>query len=190
MTSNLYWVYLYITKCVRPARYFIYRMLAILRQNHNNIHIQVNADFYADINWFNNFLIDFNDVIFYDNYHIYATIDLDASLTGLGGMFDNLVYHLQIKKNLKKYYIAHLELLNVFVALKIWAHCSANRKFCPNCDNLAIVKVLRHGRACNVYMAKIARNIWLILAMFNIHLTVNHIAGSPCSPGGLIHSKI
>ena len=36
---------LYITECVRPARFFLNRMLTLLRNNHNNVRIRLNRDF-------------------------------------------------------------------------------------------------------------------------------------------------
>ena len=44
---------LYITKCVRPARYFLNRMLHLLRASHNTAHIVLNQQFH--LNWFNIF---------------------------------------------------------------------------------------------------------------------------------------
>ena len=58
---------LYITKCVRPARFFLNRMLQVLRDNHSNGHIRLTEDFAKDLNWFNTFLCSYNGVTFYDN---------------------------------------------------------------------------------------------------------------------------
>ena len=67
-------------------------------------------DFAADLNWFNTFLCDFNGVTFYDNKPVFGTIKLDDCLTSFGGVFYNMVYHLPIPKNFRKYNIAQLEL--------------------------------------------------------------------------------
>ena len=42
---------------------------------------------------------------------------------------------------------------------------------------MAVVEVLRNGRARDNILALMARNIWLICAMFNIHIIVLHIPG-------------
>ena len=44
-------------------------------------------------------------------------------------------------------------------------------------DNLAVVEVLTTGRARNHTLAACARNIWLNMSLYNIHLTFTHIAG-------------
>ena len=50
------------------------------------------------------------------------------------------------KANLN-YNIAHLEILNIIVALKVWATHWANRRIRIHCDNMAVVEVLNSGRA-------------------------------------------
>ena len=76
---------LYITKCVKPACYFLNRMLHLLRMNHDAKMISLNTDFKRDLNWFITFLRQYNGITFYDYQEIHETIFLDASLQGLGG---------------------------------------------------------------------------------------------------------
>ena len=75
------------------------------------------------------------------------------------------------------YNIAHLEILNIVVALKVWAQQWANKCIKIHCDNMAVVEALRNGRARDNILALMARNIWLICAMYNIHIIVLHIPG-------------
>ena len=72
---------------------------------------------------------------------------------------------------------AHLEILNIIVALKVWATHWANRRIRIHCDNMAVVEVLNSGRARDPTLALIARNIWLICAIFHIQIVVVHIPG-------------
>ena len=44
---------LYITKCVKPARYFLNRMLQLLRDNVHNDIIILTLEFFKDLAWFN-----------------------------------------------------------------------------------------------------------------------------------------
>ena len=109
--QSLLGLLLYITKCVRPARYFLNRMLQLLRDSHNDQNIYLTAEFFKDLKWF--------QVFFLQWYHIlpptplHKRIYLDASLEGLGGCYDNSVYALRIPRGFKDYNIAHLEILNV-----------------------------------------------------------------------------
>ena len=102
---------LYITKCVRPARIFLNRMLALLRDNHNVQKILLNQAFFQDLTWFNMFLAAFNGVTYYDHQLPFAQVHLDACLTGLGGHFDSMVYALPIPMGHRNYDICQLETL-------------------------------------------------------------------------------
>ena len=73
--------------------------------------------------------------------------------------------------------VAHLEILNIVVPLKVWAKHWANKRIKVHCDNMAVVEVLRNGRARDTIFALLARNIWLSCAIFNIHIMVLHIPG-------------
>ena len=42
---------------------------------------------------------------------------------------------------------------------------------------MAVVEVIKSGKARDPTLAKCARNIWLITSIFNIQLVVNHIPG-------------
>ena len=58
---------LYIHKCVRPARYFLNRMLHILREYHGQNRIHLNPEFHRDLRWFERFLPLYNGVSLYDH---------------------------------------------------------------------------------------------------------------------------
>ena len=47
---------LYVAKCIKYARYFLNRMLALLRENFDTKLIHITKDFKQDLNWFNTFL--------------------------------------------------------------------------------------------------------------------------------------
>ena len=123
---------------------------------------------------------------FTTNPPLHKRIYLDASLEGLGGCYDNSVYALHIPRGFKDYNIAHLKILNVVVALKIWAPSWANKSIEIMCDNMAVVEVLSSGRARDSIMATCARNVWLLAAMFNVNIIVNHIRGRDNSIADLL----
>ena len=68
-------------------------------------------------------------------------------------------------------------MLNVIVAMKIWATQWTNKRITLYCDNLAVVDVLGSGRTKDTFLATCARNIWLIMSTFNIQVDVIHIPG-------------
>ena len=119
---------LYITKCVKPARIFLNRILQLLRDNFENTKILLNTEFFRDLAWSNAFLSQFNGVTYYDQKFSRIPVHLDASLTGLGDHFDSMVYSLPIPLGFMGYTIIHLEILNIVVAAKIWATHWSNQK--------------------------------------------------------------
>ena len=96
-------------------------MLQFFRSMGGNSSTRLTVEFFKDLKWFATFFIQFNGVVYYDIKPVQAEMPLDACLTGFGGIFDNQCYALPIPKNFNNYSIVHLEMLNIVVALKIWA---------------------------------------------------------------------
>ena len=76
---------LYVTKCVKPARTFLNRMLMVFRKTFDQKAIFLTRDFFRDLNWFYTCLRQFNGAVYYATKPVQAELHLDASLTGLGG---------------------------------------------------------------------------------------------------------
>ena len=55
--------------------------------------------------------------------------------------------------------IVHLEILNIVVLLKIWGDIWENQVINIKCDNMAVVEVLKFGKARDPILATCARNI-------------------------------
>ena len=83
---------LYIFKYVQSARFHLNRMLALLRASHDQNIIKLTPEIARDLNWFVVFLRTYNGVTYYDTNKAHSTIYLDASLTGLGGCFNQMIY--------------------------------------------------------------------------------------------------
>ena len=88
-----------------------------------------------------------------------------------------MVYTLPIPCHYSHLHITQLEMLNVVVALKVWASVWADKIIDIKCDNLAVVEVLTSGKTKDNFLATCARNVWLICAIFNIQIRVWHIPG-------------
>ena len=168
---------LYVSKCVKPARFFLNRMLQVLRDHVSNTIIHLTPDFFKDLQWFCTLLKHYNGVTIYDVRPISADIYLDASLTGLGGAFGDFVYTLQIPKQFRNYNIVQLEMLNIVVALKIWGQAWQNKRIRIYCDNHAVVDALNSGRVRDLTLATCVRNIWLLAALYNVTIVTSHVYG-------------
>ena len=130
-----------------------------------------------DLHWFNTLLDQYNRVTYFDNKVPDYTVHLDASLVGMGATFANMVYTFPIPCHYSHLHITQLEMLNVVVALKVWASVWADKIIDIKCNNLAVVEVLTSGKTKETFLATCARNVWLICAIFNIQLRVWHIPG-------------
>ena len=166
---------LYITKCIKPARYFLNCMLQVLSSNANSTRFSLNVDFYKHLCWINTFLDQYNGATNFDNKVPDHTVHLDASMAGMGAVFGNMVYTLPIPHGYQNLHITQLEMLNLVLALKVWASFWQDKKLDIRCDNLAVVKVLTSGKTKYSFLATCACNIWLTCAIFNIHIRVWHI---------------
>ena len=168
---------LYVHKCVKPARFFVNRMLDLLRSNYDQEKIKITQEFKHDLRWFSRFLQTYNGVSIYDHPPANHTIELDACLTGLGGRWDNFVYFLAIERGFKNMTIVHLEMVNIVVALKVFGPMWKGKRVVGRCDNDAVVKVLSKGRARDPFLAACARNVWLLTADADIDASFVHVLG-------------
>ena len=65
-------------KCVKPARFFVNRMLELLRSNYDQAKIKVTHEFKKDFTWFTKFLSTYNVVSIYYHVLVSETIELDV----------------------------------------------------------------------------------------------------------------
>ena len=59
-------------------------------------------------------------------------------------------------------------MLNMLVALKLWAHLWTNKRVKLYCDNQAVVKVLSTGNTRDAVLGACVRNVWLLTAIYNV----------------------
>ena len=168
---------LYIAKCVRYSRNFLNRMLDLLRQSHKEITIQLTPEFIQDLAWFLKFAPKFNGSSYFNNAHVHAKIELDASLEGLGAYFKDQIYTIPLARGYNHFHIVQLEMLNVLVAVRVWANEWRGKTIVIACDNQAVVSVINTGKTKDVVLATIARNIAMEVALADINLRLIHILG-------------
>ena len=168
---------LYITKCVRSSRPFLNRMLQVLRQADKHTKVVLTEEFHRDLCWFQKFLPLFNGVAFFSHNKIHSHIELDASLQGLGAVCDDEVCAMILPLGFRDYQIVQLEMINIYLALKIWGHKWTGKCVVIHCDNQAVVMVLNSGRTRDTALATITRNRAMLVAIKDIELRVVHIPG-------------
>ena len=170
---------IYIHKCVKPARLFVNRILATLRESPEQGCIQLSQEFKKDIAWFNSFLVHFNGRTFFSKGFIQpvTNIYLDACLVGLGGVWNQQVYQCLVPTFNCAVSIVHYEMINILVALRLWVRDLNGKRLVIHCDNAAVVSILNTGKGQDSLLLAIARNVWLCAANSDIDLTLVHIPG-------------
>ena len=68
-------------------------------------------------------------------------------------------------------------MVNILVALRLWARFWASSSVVFHCDNLAVVQVVASGKTKDSFLNACIRNIWLLTAIFDIDLHIEHIQG-------------
>ena len=166
-----------VTKCVRVSRVFLNRMLDLLRTSVKQSKITLTHPFLKDLHWFQTFLPQFNGTAFFDHPKVQGEIALDASLVGLGAIFENAVYAILLDMGYWGFDIVHLEMLNILVALRTWKSCWGGKRILIHCDNSAMVSVINTGKTRDHILAALARNIAMEAATADIHINTIHILG-------------
>ena len=73
--------------------------------------------------------------------------------------------------------IAHLEMLNILLAVRSWASQWATKTILVRCDNEAVVTILQTGKTKDATLAAICCNISMETAKADIRLKTVHISG-------------
>ena len=68
-------------------------------------------------------------------------------------------------------------MLNVLVAVRVWANQWKGKTIVIACDNQAVVTVINTGKTKDVVLAAIAQNIAMEVALSDINLRLIHILG-------------
>ena len=139
-------------------------MLKLFRDNHGAKRISLTEEFHRDLLWFLTYLPKFNGITFIDKPEIpdNRTLYIDACLTGLGGVWGQQVYATPVSPIIgKTLTIVHLEMLNVVVALRLWATEWAHSAVKLFSDNLAVVQVVQTGNTRDSFLAASHGFSWL-----------------------------
>ena len=105
-------------------------------------------------------------------------LHLDACLTGFGDRCGQFVYHLPIARGFRNWTIVHLEMVNILLAMILFANIWASKKILINCDNQALVTVLTTGKTRDAFLVASARNIWYVTAIHAIEVLYKHVSGA------------
>ena len=171
----------FVAKVAPPARLFISRMLECLRDTPKTGSHTLSLGFKKDVVFFLKLLPEINGVKIMDKTLLVSTqqIELDACLTGCGAWCDTGFYGRQFPKEILecKHNIARLELLNLVVAVKLWAKEWAGHRVDIRSDNTNSCIVVMRGKSSDPFMQNCARELFMISATHDIKLNMIHTPG-------------
>ena len=164
-----------------PTRIFTNRILQDLREAPRRGSASLSLGFKMDVRFFVNLLPHFNGVKIMDKTLVQCqdTLELDACTTGCGAFTGTHYYAEQFPDEVlqQQHPIAHLELLNIAVALKTWAGEWAGHRVMVFCDNMNSCIAIQTGRTRDPYMQSCVREIFQWSARHDIELVAQHRPG-------------
>ena len=174
----------FVSKCVRPGRLFLTRILDSLRSLRRNHHrIKLTAEFRKDIRWWLRFISVYNEVSLIPT-QLWSAPDsvfsTDSCLTGCGGMSADQYFHVVFPQDVLLCFpaIHHLEALAIVVALWLWGHHWRGSRILVHCDNLSVVSSMTSGRVFDKLLATCLREIWFLTAVNKFEIWACHLSSS------------
>jgi hypothetical protein len=169
----------HVAKCCPPARLFVGRMLHTLRTTPPQGSHPLPPGFIADVDWFLTFLPTFNGILLIRETREEVTVNADACLLGGGAICQGEAYRSKFPNHIRDAHlsISHLELLNVTMAVKKWAHTWEGKRVNIRCDNSAAVATLNSGASRDLGLLAMAREVWYLQAKFDFTINPIHVPG-------------
>ena len=169
---------IHVAKCVAPARLFACRLLDTLR-GPIQTNYQVDRAVRADLDWFVNYLKDWNGVAYIPSPRVAATIYTDACMGGVGATDGNRAYAARLSHQTKAdYHITEIEGFNVLLACDAFLDSTHTAStVVVRCDNKPAVQVFATGRGRNPVLLDTARKLWHIQAKLHLNIVFIHIPG-------------
>ena len=174
----------FVSKCVRPSRVFIARILAKLRGlKHNNHKVRLNSEFRKDIRWWLSFVSVYNGVSMIKTSE-WSSVDVvfsaDACLTGCGAVCVPEYFHKEFPEFVLRQgsSIVHLECLTLVVAIKTWCTRWKGLRISIFCDNEAVCSVINSGKARDPYLQSCMREIMFCACMYEFEIRAVHLSSS------------
>ena len=180
--QSLFGLLQFVTAVAPQARLFTNRILEALRELSPGHTTALSWGFRRDLAFFADLMPTFRGVKIMDKQDIPAQhlLELDACLSGCGAVAGDQFYGRKFPPEVadQEHPIARLEMLNIVVALKVWAHSWEGYRVRIHCDNMNSVLVLQTGRARDPYMQNCAREAHLITAQHDVCLLPVHCPGA------------
>ena len=164
-----------------PTRVFTNRMLANLREMPKRGTETLSLGFRDDLRFFLDLLPAYNGVRIVDKTQVpcQERLELDACLTGCGAFTGDSYYAEEFPHTVLQaaHSIAHLELLNVIVAVKLWGRRWRGHSLQIKSDNMNACLAVQSGRSRDPYIQHCVRELFILTVTYDIDLRIMHWPG-------------
>ena len=164
-----------------PTRIFTNRMLSVLRDMPQRGSETLSLEFKKDVKFFVDMLPEFNGIKVVEKGEVSCQerLELDACLLGCGAFTGECFYAERFPQWLvdEGHSIAHLELLNVVVALKVWCVEWRGQRVDIRTDNTNACLALQTGRSRDPFVQHCVREVFVYCARYDIELCARHQPG-------------
>ena len=141
----------------------------------------VTREMREDLAFFQQLMPKFNGITLMDKTLVPPDeqLELDSCLTGCGGLCGQYYYSCAYPSSIlgAAHPIAHLEMLNVVVALRMWAPLWEGHKIQIYCDNMNTCIALQTGRSKDSFMQACVRSVFVLSVSHDIEILVCHRPG-------------
>ena len=176
----------FVASVAPPARIFTNRMLQGLRESPAAGSESLSLGFKRDVDFFARMLPAFNGVkmMVKRDIECQALLQLDACLTGCGAFNGKEYYSEPFPQEVRglEHPFARLELLNVVIAVKLWAPAWAHKRVRIYCDNMNACVAMRTGRSRDDFFQECVRELFVHTVRHDVELLPEH------RPGVLMHT--
>ena len=171
----------HIAKCVPPARRFMSRIFAALRDSPYHGRAPVPGELQSDIKWFLEYARQSNGKVLLKTAEKAPwIIECDSSMKAGGAFSKNHYYGKTYPTDMTSKYtnIAHLEAINLIAAMRALAPNNPHEyNITINTDNSASQQVLASGAGRDPVLTACAREIWLYAASESCEVNIVHKPG-------------
>ena len=172
----------YLSKNIKPGRIFMCHPFNLtMSVKHLHYKVKLSRDAREDVVWWLNSASTWNrKSVFYDedwSDSVKMEIYTDASDLGIGAVFKDEWFSVELSSAEKSMSIAWRELLAIVVACATWGEKLPGKKILLHCDNSAVVEIVNTGTCrCREIMC-LVRGLFSICVKYNFDIKLQHIAG-------------
>ena len=156
------------------------RLYDMLSTHRLHKHFTLTPEAILDLRWFHVFIPRFTGIRLIRHLDTTQVVPVDSCLTGGGAATPTEFYAIQYPPKLinRELPIVCLEMLNLLIATRLWAHTWKSQNILLYSDNAATVATLQAARAKHPFLRAAAREVWLLTATYDIHLSIRHRPGA------------